>query len=54
MNGTMTWKSLTHWSQYDHFCHEYQKDKVATMPAPAVPIGYKQPMDSITGWDEGT
>jgi hypothetical protein len=29
-------------SQYDHFCHECQKDKVSTMPAPAVPIGYKQ------------
>jgi hypothetical protein len=36
------------WSQYDHFCHEYQKDKVTTMSAPAVPIGYKQPMDPIT------
>jgi hypothetical protein len=23
------------------------------MPAPAVPIGYKQPMDPITGWDKG-
>jgi hypothetical protein len=30
------------WNQYDHFCHEYHKDKVTTMPAPAVPIGYKQ------------
>ena len=41
------------WNQYDCFCHEYQKDKVATMPAPAVPIGYKQPMDPVAGWDKG-
>jgi hypothetical protein len=41
------------WNQYDQFCYEYQKDKVATMPAPAVPIGYEQPMDPITRWDKG-
>jgi hypothetical protein len=41
------------WIQYDCFCHEYQKDKVATMPAPAAPIGYRQPMDPITRWDKG-
>jgi hypothetical protein len=40
------------WSQYDHFCHEYQTDKVATMPAPAIPIGYKQPLDPFAGWDK--
>jgi hypothetical protein len=40
------------WSQYDHFCCKYQKDKVATMLAPAVPVGYKQPMDPITRWDK--
>jgi hypothetical protein len=36
------------WSQYDCFCHEYQRDK----PASAVPIGDKQPMDSIARWDK--
>jgi hypothetical protein len=41
------------WNQYDCFCHEYQKDKVATMPGPAVPIGYKQPMDPVARWDKG-
>jgi hypothetical protein len=23
------------------------------MPAPAIPTGYKQPMDPVTGWDKG-
>jgi hypothetical protein len=41
------------WNQYDQFCHEYQKDKVTTMPVPAVPIGYKQPMDLVAKWDRG-
>jgi hypothetical protein len=41
------------WSQYDHFCHEYQKDKVATMPPPVVPIRYKHPMDPVAGWNKG-
>jgi hypothetical protein len=41
------------WSQYDQFCCKLQKDKVATMPAPAIPTGYKQPMDPVTGWDKG-
>jgi hypothetical protein len=41
------------WSQCDHFCCKYQKDKFATMPAPAIPKGYKQPMDPIAGWDKG-
>jgi hypothetical protein len=40
------------WSQYDHFCHEYQQDNVVTMPAPAVPIGYKQLWTSA-GRDKG-
>jgi hypothetical protein len=26
------------WSQYDQFCHEYQRDKVVTMPAPTIPM----------------
>jgi hypothetical protein len=41
------------WGQYAQVCREYQRDKVATMPAPAVPMGYKQPMDPITEWDKG-
>jgi hypothetical protein len=35
------------WSHYDCFCREYQKDKVTTMPAPAGPIGYKQPTGTL-------
>jgi hypothetical protein len=41
------------WGQYDQFCHKYQKDKVATMPEPVIPIGYKQPMDPTARWDKG-
>ncbi len=41
------------WNQYDWFCRKYQKDKVATIPAPAAPIAYKQPMDPIARWDNG-
>jgi hypothetical protein len=41
------------WNQYNHFCCEYQKDRVATMPPPAVPIGCKQPMYPIARWDKG-
>jgi hypothetical protein len=41
------------WDQYDQFCYYYQRDKVTTMSAPVVPIGYKQPMDPIARWDKG-
>jgi hypothetical protein len=44
---------VLNWSQYNCFCCKYQRDKVATMPTSAIPIGYKQPIDPIARWDKG-